>query len=227
MTQKQSSTTECYALSVALAANFRDCKDSIRFQELAEEENRYALVVSCAYKPLLNFLAQFFGAPRDTCYQDSFTASDRWHGQGTVNLRDLADEFTKLYGKGEFFDFYITVPSLIAWGQVSHEPLPVHTPPEVKREASVYEMSLLQRIGERAKPLFPELTTMYLLMDLEAVHCNGTPLELHRLLTEFTTADFVHDIGGIVQNIDRTTGKLGVFTPRCALPDKYLPKAND
>ena len=51
-------------------------------------------------------------------------------------------------------------------------------------------------------------------MDITAVHCNGNPLRVQ----EFLDADdfnFGHDFFGIVNNIDRSTGKLsGNFLPR-------------
>jgi hypothetical protein len=51
-------------------------------------------------------------------------------------------------------------------------------------------------------------------MDISACHASGTPLRLEDLLTaqEF---DFAHDVLGIRDNIDRTTGALGNhFSPR-------------
>lgn len=54
------------------------------------------------------------------------------------------------------------------------------------------------------------------LMDLDACHSNGCPLDFNALLF-FSDADRVHDIIGIRRNINRTTGKLeNCFVPRCA-----------
>ena len=54
-------------------------------------------------------------------------------------------------------------------------------------------------------------------MDLTAVHCNGCPLDLQKLV-ESSNTDFLHDVFGIRQHIDRDTGKLtDCFFPRCAV----------
>lgn len=76
-----------------------------------------------------------------------------------------------------------------------------------------YRKSLLS-VGER-----PD-TKMNLLMDVEATHCNGCPLDLARLV-EFNDMNLCHDIDGINRHIDRTTGALlHHFLPRCALPQR-------
>lgn len=55
------------------------------------------------------------------------------------------------------------------------------------------------------------------LMDLEACHCNGTPLDLIALHECASDADLVHDVAGIARHIDRETGRLGGhFLPRYA-----------
>ena len=62
-------------------------------------------------------------------------------------------------------------------------------------------------------------TALTLHMDLTAVHANGTPLDLPKLLAadEF---NFAHDINGITRHLDRNTGKLlHFFLPRCAKPE--------
>jgi hypothetical protein len=54
-------------------------------------------------------------------------------------------------------------------------------------------------------------------MDIEAVHANGNPLNLAKLLDvdDFT---FRHDISGIQGNVDRRSGRLrNFFTPRTSL----------
>lgn len=52
-------------------------------------------------------------------------------------------------------------------------------------------------------------------MDIIAVHMNGCRLDLQRLL-EFDDFNFAHDIYGIRNCIDRSTGKLlSNFIPRC------------
>lgn len=51
-------------------------------------------------------------------------------------------------------------------------------------------------------------------MDLTAVHRNGNPLRLAELL-EADDFNLGHDVGGIADHLDRSTGKLGdFFSPR-------------
>jgi hypothetical protein len=58
-----------------------------------------------------------------------------------------------------------------------------------------------------------------LLMDLNACHTNGCPLDLAGLLT-MPRLDFSHDIYGLRQHLNRETGKLeDFFVPRCAKAD--------
>jgi len=65
----------------------------------------------------------------------------------------------------------------------------------------------LEILGEERQNLF---------MDLTATHCNGTPLDFEKLLG-FDEFNFAHDIYGIIDSINRTTGKLeNCFLPRCA-----------
>lgn len=53
-------------------------------------------------------------------------------------------------------------------------------------------------------------------MDLTACHCVGCPLDLEGLLTA-TPSDLVHDVAGIMANINRETGELeNCFMPRYA-----------
>jgi hypothetical protein len=53
-------------------------------------------------------------------------------------------------------------------------------------------------------------------MDITAAHCNGMTLNLTALLNA-DDANFAHDIGGIVQHINRQTGELeNCFVPRYA-----------
>lgn len=61
------------------------------------------------------------------------------------------------------------------------------------------------------------------IMDIEACHCNGCPLDLNKLL-KADSFTFKHDVFGIRRFIDRSTGKLtGCFVPRCA--DGVLTKS--
>lgn len=51
-------------------------------------------------------------------------------------------------------------------------------------------------------------------MDLMAVHAGGNPLRLRELVVS-EGFEFAHDIGGIMNNIDRNSGKLmNCFDPR-------------
>ena len=53
-------------------------------------------------------------------------------------------------------------------------------------------------------------------MDLTVCHLNGCPLDLEKLL-DSPLGDFGHDVSGIRQFLDRTTGKLTeCFFPRSA-----------
>jgi hypothetical protein len=55
-----------------------------------------------------------------------------------------------------------------------------------------------------------------ILMDLNACHSNGCPLDFQRLL-EASDFDFLHDMIGIQDHINRETGKLeNCFVPRLA-----------
>lgn len=56
-------------------------------------------------------------------------------------------------------------------------------------------------------------------MDVTACHLNGCPLELADLLAT-DASNFGHDIGGIIQHLDRETGELrDCFVPRFAAPE--------
>ena len=57
---------------------------------------------------------------------------------------------------------------------------------------------------------------MDLIMDVEATHCNGCPLKLTELLNA-ADFDFAHDLIGIQNNLNRSTGELeNCFVPRYA-----------
>lgn len=91
---------------------------------------------------------------------------------------------------------------------------------DIPREEQDVIFKIVNRV--KASNLFcrgPEARDILSLsMDLTAVHANGCPLDLDRLLVadEF---DFVHDIVGIVRNLNRSTGKLSChFHPRFARP---------
>lgn len=88
--------------------------------------------------------------------------------------------------------------------------------------ASKFETEIISRIANRAVAMAKSFgaknyTKMRSMMDLEACHCNGCPLDLERL-EKFPDFDFSHDVFGIAQHIDVSTGELkDCFVPRCAL----------
>lgn len=83
--------------------------------------------------------------------------------------------------------------------------------------ATMEELKLIRKITDRAIATWPQIIDeISLLMDLDAVHSNGTPIDFQKLLNadDFNLA---HDIFGIMNNIDRRTGKLqNCFLPRCS-----------
>ena len=55
---------------------------------------------------------------------------------------------------------------------------------------------------------------MDVIMDIEATHCNGNPINLRGLL-DADDFNFTHDMIGIQNNLDRDTGELqNCFVPR-------------
>lgn len=101
-----------------------------------------------------------------------------------------------------------------------------HTPytfNSIKFNATRSELSIIDKIVERAvreglvrgrrKPThWYEISTM--LMDIEATHCNGNPLDLQKFLTG-PDFDFIHDVCGIARHMNRETGQLmDCFVPR-------------
>jgi predicted nucleic acid binding AN1-type Zn finger protein len=80
------------------------------------------------------------------------------------------------------------------------------------------ESAVMKKIVDRAEKLFPKRKRMDIYMDLTACHCNGTRLDLDKLLNadDFNLA---HDVSGIAGHINRGTGKISAhFLPRCAMP---------
>lgn len=76
------------------------------------------------------------------------------------------------------------------------------------------EQKAIDGIVAREMKLCPDADPISISMDITATHCNGTPLDLDRLL-EADDANFMHDVSGIAQHIDRETGQLdGQFLPR-------------
>ena len=83
--------------------------------------------------------------------------------------------------------------------------------------ASVKDHKLAKQIAVRANNEIGDINATCLHMDIIAIHLNGCKLKLKELL-EAPLNDFLHDIGGINQHIDRDTGQLqDCFLPRYAL----------
>lgn len=86
----------------------------------------------------------------------------------------------------------------------------------VKFNSTKEELELIYKITQRAhrELLIPD--KLNLIMDLDATHSNGTPLDFEKLLG-FDNFNFAHDIHGIMKHIDRRTGGLTrCFLPRCS-----------
>lgn len=84
------------------------------------------------------------------------------------------------------------------------------------------DFNLIVQIAERIEKEIPEYPDdrRTIIMDLNACHSNGCPLQLAELLAA-DRFDFTHDIFGIRKAINRTTGKLteDFFTPRYVVPE--------
>ena len=87
-------------------------------------------------------------------------------------------------------------------------------------KASKDDMAIIHRIADRALQFARNAEIpadkLDFTMDVTAVHCNGCPLDLDRLLggPDF---DFTHDVFGIRRHLNRETGKLeDSFRPRYA-----------
>ena len=77
------------------------------------------------------------------------------------------------------------------------------------------EAAIIAKIVKRAIVAYSPDDPVSLSMDLTACHCNGTPLNLRKLL-DAPLDTFGHDVRGISRYIDRSTGKLTqCFLPRC------------
>jgi len=81
---------------------------------------------------------------------------------------------------------------------------------------------LIDMIVTRYADLFSKLhggqsiDRFHLMMDLTLVQNSNTPLQLRELL-HTTDDNFSHDISGIINHLDRSTGELrGFFVPRYA-----------
>lgn len=90
--------------------------------------------------------------------------------------------------------------------------------PILKWNASKQDLMLVSKIARRAGEIawefeipFDHMNTM---MDIEACHNNGNPLDLAALFAA-DDANLAHDVFGIQRHINRSTGKLeNCFVPR-------------
>jgi len=79
------------------------------------------------------------------------------------------------------------------------------------------EYELMAKIASRAEGYGLDRTQT--LMDLTVAN-NDTPLDLNRLLA-FPSSDFIHDVVGIRNHLNRETGVLeDLFLPRCAKQER-------
>ena len=86
----------------------------------------------------------------------------------------------------------------------------------VKFNPTIEEAKTIDNIVARAFREDPLAfrSALGLAMDLTACHCNGNPLKLAELL-EAPSFDFMYDVIGIFNTINRKTGRLeGMFYPR-------------
>jgi hypothetical protein len=85
-------------------------------------------------------------------------------------------------------------------------------------ETTSEEFALLVQVAKRVQADLKDHpdSRRTVVMDLNACHSNGCPLDFKGLLNASAT-DFAHDIYGIRSHVNRETGKLeGFFTPRFA-----------
>ena len=77
------------------------------------------------------------------------------------------------------------------------------------------DFDLIILITDRAQSLMTVRDRLNLEMDIVAVHLNGS-IDLQKLLG-FSDGDFIHDVVGIHDNINRSNGHLrNCFVPRCS-----------
>jgi hypothetical protein len=94
---------------------------------------------------------------------------------------------------------------------------------EINFDTNKEDTKLIVKIAHRAGSIKAwqnrQIDTMDLSFVLAAVHLNGCPLDLQKLL-DAPQADFTHDILGMLQHINRDDGSLNdFFDPRCSLPE--------
>lgn len=94
----------------------------------------------------------------------------------------------------------------------------------IKWNASKEDFDKILAIVKRAEELRVLLDPRpQVIMDLEACHCNGCPLDLDGLLAA-NQGDFGHDVLGIRRHLNRRTGLLqDCFLPRYAASQQTAP----
>jgi hypothetical protein len=89
--------------------------------------------------------------------------------------------------------------------------------PPIEFDLTDTERGFIEDIVDRAEDLelSPKAARVDRMMDIAAVHKNGCPLDLESFLHHATDFDFAADFRGIVENVDRSTGKLkGDWRPK-------------
>ncbi|MBF0402080.1 MAG: hypothetical protein HQL90_15115 [Magnetococcales bacterium] len=89
-------------------------------------------------------------------------------------------------------------------------------------DVSEEDNELIRQIATRAHAMNPDIGELMYRLDIRIVHANGLPLRLADLLAA-DDMNFAHDVGGICRNMDKTTGRLGNFVPRFAVPAPLVP----
>lgn len=85
--------------------------------------------------------------------------------------------------------------------------------------ASKEDTLLIVEIAKKAESFGIRISRLNLVMDLTAAHMK-CPLELTAMLNG-SRFDFMHDVIGIVNNLNRETGEIeNCFIPRYAKPSK-------
>jgi hypothetical protein len=92
---------------------------------------------------------------------------------------------------------------------------------KINFNAGAEDAGRIIKIVRRFQNLIPSAQdSLAISMDITACHLNGCPLDLERLLNS-DAPDFVHDVIGIRNNINRTTGRLeNCFLPRHAAKEE-------
>jgi len=89
------------------------------------------------------------------------------------------------------------------------------------------DLKFVGAIIERAINDNKKLNAKSLRMDLIAIHKNGNPLDLEKLLSA-NLFNFNHDVYGIMKYIDRKTGRLtNHFLPRYSRASKIQEDGNE